>query len=176
MEYRRPAAPTGASAVNPDSRNVRPAIGPRPRVRARCGSHTTRRDAGRDGVGATLDHGVRHEAPVVTIAFLPARYTRRCTRAAPGCRRPPDRSSREVPRVFLLVRARLGVLRLIEHGQRHLGQIHDLHGETAVISRVLSDPSPHGETRTAGSGAADDHMQHGAVSPPGFIRDPPVDG
>jgi hypothetical protein len=68
------------------------------------------------------------------------------------------------------------VLRLVEHGQRHLGQIHDLHGETAVISRVLSDPSPHGETRTARSGAVDDHIQQGAVSPPGFIRDPPVDG
>jgi hypothetical protein len=72
----------------------------------------------------------------------PARYTRSCTPAAPGFRRTPDRWSREVPRAFLLVRARPGLLRLFGHGQRHLGQIRDLHGEAAVISPVLSDPSP----------------------------------
>jgi hypothetical protein len=80
----------------------------------------------------------------------PARYTRSGTRGAPGCRRTPDRWSREVPRAFLLVRARLGVLRLVEHGQRHLGQIHDLHGEAAVISPVLSDPSPEPSDVTPG--------------------------
>jgi hypothetical protein len=51
------------------------------------------------------------------------------------------------------------MLRLVEHGQCDLGEIDDLHVESAVLVGVFGDPSTYGEACAAGSCAADDHLQ-----------------